>query len=72
MMVLLQVLDMEKMSMLTTRNQSEMAPPIFLPPPAVVDEDEKEGARKRRLEHNSSDSLVESPKRSLTDEEGEL
>ena len=31
---------------------------------------EEEGARKRRLEHNSSDSLAESPKRSLTDEEG--
>ena len=33
-------------------------------------EEDKEGGRKRRLEHNSSDSLAESPKRSLTDEEG--
>lgn len=60
---------MEKLSMLPNRNQSEVNSP-FIIPPLVVEDDEKEGARKRRLEHNSSDSLVESPKRSLTDEEG--
>ena len=58
---------MEKITMLNPRNSDVSAPGAA---GASQEEDEKEGARKRRLEHNSSDSLAESPKRSLTDEEG--
>ncbi|CAK8692261.1 uncharacterized protein LOC143461861 [Clavelina lepadiformis] len=74
-----EVLGMEKQTITHRFNPHHHSPPVettTVTNPAEVqipnttsEEEEKDIGRKRRLEHNSSDSLSESPKRTLTDEE---